>query len=83
MKILANLFDDVVLLETESFRWDLWGNDDSIPNFWWKPTNIQVQWHSDDPGRGSFANQEEFSATDVITLLSIVREEYDIWRDGK
>jgi hypothetical protein len=83
MKILVNLFDKDELFETDCFRWDLNGEDDSIPNFWWKNSNIQVQWHNDDPGRGSFTNQEEFTANDAISLLGMVRASYGLWRDGK
>lgn len=78
MKILQNLFDDVVLVETEDFRWDLWGSDPDIPNFWWKRTNLQIEWYSDDPGRGSFTNYEEFDADLAISLLEQVRESYDL-----
>lgn len=83
MKILANLFDTEDVIETDDFYWDLWGTDDKMPNFWYKHSNIQVVWHNDDPGRGSFTNQEAFTANDAISLLMTVREEYDIWRDGK
>lgn len=83
MKILQNLFDDAEVIETDDFRWDLWGQEEGVPNFWWKPGNVQVEWYSDDPGRGSFTNQEEFTSNDAISLLEMVRESYDIWRDGK
>lgn len=83
MKILANLFDTDDVIETPDFRWDLWGIDPDIPNFWYKHSNIQVTWYNDDPGRGAFTNQENFTADDAVSLLMTVREEYDTWRDGK
>lgn len=83
MKILANYFDTDEVIETDDFRWDLLGEDGDIPNFWYKHSNIQVVWYKDDPGRGAFTNQENFTAYDAISLLETVREEYDIWRDSK
>lgn len=82
MKILDNLFDEDVI-DAPSFYWNSSGTDEDMPNFWLKETNLQVEWYRDDPGRGGFTNQETFTASDAISLLEYVREEHDIWRDGK
>lgn len=81
MKLLMNLIEDEVV-ETEIFYWNACGSDETMPNFWMKPTNLQVEWYRDDPARAGFCNQE-ISGTDAISLLEIVREDYDLWRDGK
>lgn len=83
MKILQNLFDNEEFIENEDFLWNLGGTEDDVPRFWWKRDNIQVTWYSDDPGRGSFTNQEEFTASDAVSLLWMVRESYDLYIDGK
>lgn len=83
MKILYNFFDSADVIETDDFYFDPIGVDENLPRFWYKHSNIQVTWHNDDPGRGAFTNQEHFTAFDAISLLGTVREEYDIWLDGK
>lgn len=83
MKILDNLFDGKELIETDDFYWNLRGTVEEMPNFWYKHSNIQVEWHGDDPARSAWTNMEAITAEDAISLLSTVREEYDIWLDGK
>lgn len=75
MKVLANLLPDEV--ETDDFYWNLYGTDQDLPNFWWKHTNLQVEWYRDDPGRAGFANFG-LSADESISLLMQVRESYDL-----
>lgn len=82
MKLLRVLFSEEVI-ETELFYWNLYGEDQDMPNFWWKATNLQVEWHNDDPGRGTFSNYEYFTPEDAVSLLEQVREDYDLYRDGK
>ena len=83
MKILYNFFDTEEVIETDDFYFDPNGEDDTMPRFWYKHSNLQVTWYGDDPARGAFTNFEVFTANDAISLLSTVREEYDFWRDGK
>lgn len=78
MKVLQNLFDEDEVIETDDFYWNLYGTDDSMPNFWWKHTNLQVEWYNGDPGRGTFSNYEQISPDAVVSLLMMVRESYDL-----
>lgn len=80
MKLLAEILPDE--LETEVFYWNISGSDD-MPNFWVKTINFQVEWYRSDPGRATFSNYEVFSPEDTISLISWIREEYDLIRDGK
>jgi hypothetical protein len=81
MKLLAEILPDV--LETDTFYRNVFGSDNELPNLWVKTNNLQVEWYTDDPGRATFSNYEEFSAQDTISLVSWIREEYDLIRDGK
>ena|SRR6187397_1449693 len=82
MKLLKVLIAEEVF-ETDQFYWNLYGTDEDMPNMWWKPTNLQVEWYRDNPDRGGFTNQEYFTPEDAVSLLEQVREDYDITRDGK
>jgi hypothetical protein len=76
-KILVNLFDEETVIETEEFYWNLWGNDEDMPNLWIKNINLQLEWYSDDPGRGAFTNYEEPTADLALDVLRTVKESYD------
>ena len=81
MKLLVNLLPDLPM-ETETFYWNPRGTDQDMPNFWYKPANIQVEWYRDDPGRAAFCNVE--STFDMAySLLLDVREDYDNFINGK
>lgn len=82
MKLLRVLIAEEEF-ETDSFYWNLYGTDSDLPNFWWKPTNLQVEWYNDNPDRGGFTNYEYFTPEDAVSLLEQLREDYDIERDGK
>lgn len=75
MKLLTNLIEEDVF-ESETFYWNLYGSDDEMPNFWYKPSNIQIEWYRDDPARATFCNvEDEFDL--AYSLLLEVREDYD------
>lgn len=80
MKLLANLLPET--FESETFYWNLYGSDEELPNFWYKPTNIQIEWYRDDPARAPFSNIED-SFDDAFGLLLTVREDYGDALDGK
>lgn len=82
MKLLRVLFSEEVI-ETDLFYWNLYGTDEDLPNFWLKGTNLQVEWYNDNPDRGGFTNYLYFSPENAVSLLEQVREDYDLWRDGK
>jgi len=82
MKLLRVLISEEIV-ETELFYWNLYGNDEDMPNFWFKPVNLQAEWYSDNPDRGGFTNYEYFTPDQAVSLLEQVREDYDLWRDGK
>lgn len=82
MKLLRELIQEEEY-ETALFYWNLNGTNEDMPNFWLKSSNLQVEWYRDNPDRGGFTNFENFSAQDAVSLLEIVREDYDIERDGK
>lgn len=75
MQVLVNLLPEEV--ETDDFYWNLYGEDPDLPNFWWKHTNLQVEWYRDDPGRAGFSNYT-LDADESISLLMMVRESYDL-----
>jgi hypothetical protein len=81
MRLLAYLMGDQVI-ETETFYWNLKGTDEDMPNFWYKPSNIQMEWYRDDPGRAPFSNRED-SFDLAYSLLLEVREDYDNYISGK
>lgn len=75
MKLLTNLIEEDVF-ESETFYWNLYGSDNDMPNFWYKPSNIQIEWYRDDPARATFSNvEDEFDL--AYSLLLEVREDYD------
>jgi len=81
MKLLKNLIGPEII-ETETFYWNLRGTDHDMPNFWYKPANIQVEWYNDDPGRAAFSNVDSDFDLAYSVLLE-VREDYGNLIDGK
>jgi hypothetical protein len=82
MFLLQNLFEDEDVIETPEFYWNLWGTDEDMPNFWLKETNIQLEWYSDNPGRGAWSNYES-SAPLALLVLKQVQESYATHTRGK
>lgn len=82
MKLLRVLISEEIV-ETELFYWNLYGTDEDMPNFWLKPINLQVEWYNDNPDRGGFSSYQYFTPEDAVSLLEQVREDYDLYRDGK
>lgn len=81
MFLLQNLFDEDVI-ETDDFYWNLWGSDDDMPNFWDKRGNVQIEWYSDNPGRGAWSNIED-NPWQALGLLEQVKESYANLAGGK
>lgn len=76
MKLLRVLISKE-MIETETFYWNLYGTEPEMPNFWFKPTNLQVEWYNDNPDRGGFTNYEYFTPEDAVSLLMKVKDDYD------
>lgn len=75
MELLMNVLDDDNM-ETDAFVWNPLGVDESLPNFWLKDINLQVEWYGDNPGRGAFTNYEEQTSRVALYVLDTVRESY-------
>lgn len=76
MKLLRVLISQEEV-ETDQFYWNLYGTNLDMPNFWWKSTNLQVEWYNDNPDRGGFTNYEYFTPEEATVLLLRVKESYD------
>lgn len=57
MELLFYVLGDVEF-EDEFVLWNPYGIEEDVPNFWYKPENYAVEWHRDDPGRGTFSSRE-------------------------
>lgn len=71
MKILRNCLAEVD--ETDVFYWNLYGDDPYMPNFWFRPSNVQIEWYRDDPGRATFSNVEDNNLQAIAILNDVLR----------
>lgn len=56
MRLLYNLLDTDSVIENDVFYFNPRSDDDSMPSFWLKQDNYQIEWYSDNPDRGASAN---------------------------
>jgi hypothetical protein len=71
MKLIYNMLDTDEVIENEVFYFNPNSDDEEMPSFWSKKSNLQVAWYSDNPDRGASSNMES-SAELAMSILNDV-----------
>lgn len=71
MKLIYNILDTDEVTENDTFYFNPNSDDEDMPSFWSKKSNLQVAWYSDNPDRGSSSNMESSAELAMATLNEV------------